>query len=323
MRPCLFAALAVAAMAADDFPSARISNGVIDAHLYLPDAERGYYRGTRFDWSGQISSLRTKNHEYFGQWFPRYDPTLHDSIMGPVEEFRTRNTALGFEEAAPGGVFIRIGIGALRKPDASPFQAFRTYDIVDPGRWRVKTGRNQVTFTHELAATGYAYRYTKTVRLEPGQPVMVIQHVLRNTGRRRIETEQYNHNFFVMDKQKTGPATSVRVPWELKPVRAFSGGVVQSNGGLISYTREQGSEDRVIGEFTGAGPTAADYDFHLENKAAGAGVHITADIPLFKLVYWSIPTVFSPEPYVRFAIDPGKEFRWTYRYRFYDLPAAP
>ena len=122
---------------AADFPSASISNGKLTARLYLPDATNGYYRATRFDWSGQMASLKSEKHEYFGQWFDRYDPKLHDSIQGPVEEF----SSLGYDEAAPGGVFLRVGIGALRKPDGKPYERFRTYEIVDAGVWRVKRAR--------------------------------------------------------------------------------------------------------------------------------------------------------------------------------------
>src|SRR4051794_26812254 len=89
--------LAITAFAADpEYPGAEITNGSTIAKLMLPDAERGYYRGTRFDWSGQIQSLHSNNHEYFGQWFPKYDPKLHDAIMGPVEEFVTDDSALGY-----------------------------------------------------------------------------------------------------------------------------------------------------------------------------------------------------------------------------------
>ena len=63
--------------------------------------EKGYYRGTRFDWSGQIQSLKTKEHEYFGQWFEKYDPKLHDAIMGPVRRALTDEKALGYDEARP------------------------------------------------------------------------------------------------------------------------------------------------------------------------------------------------------------------------------
>src|SRR4051812_29424042 len=96
--------LSLAAFAADpvippDAPQAEISNGAITAKLLLPDAQKGYYRGTRFDWSGVIYSLRAHNHEYFGQWFPRYDPKINDAIMGPVEEFMTDEKGLGYDEA--------------------------------------------------------------------------------------------------------------------------------------------------------------------------------------------------------------------------------
>src|ERR1035437_6359302 len=82
-------ALAAVTLAAADFPQAEISNGPIRAKLYLPDAPQGYYRATRFDWSGQISTLEFQGHNYFGQWFDHYDPNGRDCILGPVEEFLT------------------------------------------------------------------------------------------------------------------------------------------------------------------------------------------------------------------------------------------
>src|SRR5262245_49760513 len=118
-------------LSAADYPEASISNGLIEMKLLLPDAEKGYYRGTRFDWSGQVASLRYQGHNWFGQWNEKYDPKLHDAIMGPVEEFLTKDAGLGFAEAPAGGNFIRIGVGVVRRPDAGPYQRFRTYDIVD------------------------------------------------------------------------------------------------------------------------------------------------------------------------------------------------
>ncbi len=316
-----FLLLAAGTLNGADFPSAGISSPHITAKLYLPDAQRGYYRGTRFDWSGVTYSLRTKNHEYFGQWFPKYDPKLHDAIMGPVEEFRSGNVALGYDEAKPGGTFIRIGIGVLRKPDEPKFEGFKYYEIADPGKWKVKKGKDWISFTHDLKdGGGYAYRYTKTMRLAPDKPVLTIEHTLRNKGTKRIQTSQYNHNFFVIDGQPTGPETRVKVPFELRPVRAFADSTAEARGNEIVYTKELGENDRVFGEFAGFGKTASDYDIRMENRKARAGVHITGDVPLARLVYWSIRTVFSAEPYVDFDIAPGAESKWTYRYEFYDLP---
>ena len=51
------------------FPEATISNGQITAKIYLPDPERGFYRSTRFDWSGMIAGLEYQGHQYYGPWF--------------------------------------------------------------------------------------------------------------------------------------------------------------------------------------------------------------------------------------------------------------
>ncbi len=97
--------------------------------LYLPDATNGFYRGTRFDWSGVVADLQYAGHSYYGPWFTQTDPKVSDfvyrgaeivagpcsAITGPVEEF----TALGYDEAKPGGTFLKIGVGMLRKPDDS------------------------------------------------------------------------------------------------------------------------------------------------------------------------------------------------------------
>lgn len=312
-------ALAAGAVAAAEFPQAEISNGQIQAKLYLPDPERGYYRGTRFEWSGMIHSLQYKGHEYFGVWFDKYDPKLHDAITGPVEEFRTNNAGLGYDEAKPGGAFIRIGVGVVRKPEEPQYRAFNTYEIVDPGRWRVRPGKDRVEFTHELSdASGYAYLYKKVVRLEKGKPEMVIEHTLKNTGRRPIETAQYNHNFFVMDGQPTGPDFSVKFPFTLKALADFKG-LAETRGGELVYLKTLERRQSVFSELKGYGASASDYDIRIENRKTGAGVRIVGDRPLVKLVFWSIRTTLCPEPYIDMRVEPGRETKWRIRYEFYTL----
>src|SRR6185369_10963015 len=117
--------------AAADFPEAEISKGVIKAKLNLPKQGPASIQETRFDWSGIVYSLQYKNHEFFGQWYAKHDPKIHDAITGPVEEFRGADGALGYTEAKPGGTFVRIGAGVVRKPDEPAYRQFQTYEIVD------------------------------------------------------------------------------------------------------------------------------------------------------------------------------------------------
>jgi hypothetical protein len=308
-------------MAAAAPPEATITNGSIEAKLYLPDVSDGYYRGTRFDWSGVIRSLRYQGHEYFGQWFDKYDPKIHDAIMGPVEEFRTHDAGLGYDEVKPGESFIRIGVGVVRKPEEAAYQPFRTYEILDSGRWSVRQGKDWIEFTHELTSeTGYAYVYRKTMRLAKDKPVLVIEHTLRNTGRRAIETAQYNHNFFVMDGQPTGPDSVVRFAFDARAVKDLQG-LAEVRGGQLVYRSELAKGQSVFTQLEGFGSTARDYDIRLENRKAGMGVRITGDRPIAKFVYWSIRTTFCPEPYINLRVEPASETAWKIEYEFYALPA--
>lgn len=316
VKPWVLVAFA-ASLAAQEFPEATITNGIITAKLYLPDGARGYYRGTRFDWSGQIASLQYKGHEYFGKWFERYDPKGHDAIMGPVEEFVAGESSVGYDDASAGSKFVRIGVGAVRKPEEKGYQRFHTYEIVDGGKWSVKPGRDRVQFVHDLAdAGGYAYRYTKVVRLEKDRPEMAIDHVLENRGTKPIRTSQYNHNFFMLDGQPTGPATTVEFPFTLEPVAPVRGDAARVEGGRIVYVRELKAGESFFGEFRGTGPSANLYEFRVGNTKTGTAVRVTGDRPLSKLVFWSIPATFCPEPYIDLDIAAGKEARWTYRYEF-------
>jgi hypothetical protein len=71
------------------------------------------------------------------------------------------------------------------------------------------------------------------------------------------------------------------------------------------------------------GKEAKDYDIRIENRNSGAGVHISGDQTLEKLLFWPIRTVESAEPYIRLKIEPGVESRWKISYEFYAMAPTP
>ena len=211
-------------------------------------------------------------------------------------------------------------MGVVRKPEEPAYRRFNTYEIVDPGKWTVRTAPDSIEFAHELSSdTGYAYVYRKTVRLEKDKPVLTLQHSLRNTGRRAIETSVYDHNFFVIDGQPTGPNSVVRFPFEARAARDLKD-LAEVRAGQLVYLKELQTGQSVFTEVQGFGAAASDYDIRLENRKAGAGVRITGDRPIAKLVFWSIRTTFCPEPYIEMRIEPGSESVWKIAYEFYTLP---
>jgi hypothetical protein len=318
---CLVVGLCSAFFMQADFPQAQISDGLIQATLYLPDAENGYYQGTRFDWSGVIGSLAYKEHTYFGPWLEKHDPTIHDAITGPVEAF----VPIGYQEAKPGEDFVIIGVGALRKGNEPKYHFTVPYEITNPGKWSVSKEKDQVSFVHELTeVVGYSYRYQKNVRLVKGKPQLILEHRLKNTGSRTIETKTYNHNFFVIDKEPTGPGIVTTFPFQIEAKGGLGKeGLAEVRGDQIVYLRQlQKGENAFNNNVQGFGTSAKDYDFRIENHTSGAGVRITGDQPLSKIVFWSCYTTSCPEPYIDIQVKPGEEISWNISYEFYTFSTA-
>lgn len=310
-------------------PEAVISNGQIRARLYLPDAQRGFYRSTRFDWSGIIAGLEYQGHEFYGPWFTKSEPPVRDfvyrdadivagaqsAVTGPAEEFQTPQ---GYTTAKPGGTFVKIGVGVLRKADEANYSAFNNYEIVDAGKWSVQTMPDRVEFVQEVndPASGYGYEYRKTVSLANGRPELVIDHSLRNTGRLPLLTQQYNHNFLVLDRAPTGPDFVITVPFQIQTTRPPDPAAAEIRGNQILYTALLENRDRVGFPIQGFGKDAKDYDVRIENRRTGAGVRVTADRPLASLPLWSIRSVIAMEPFIDVSTEPGSTTRWKLTYTY-------
>lgn len=325
-------ALSWAPLPAADFPQAEITNGPITAKIYLPDAKNGYYRSTRFDWSGAVYSLQYRGHDFYGTWYDRIDPKVINwvhrgpeivsgpcsALAGPVNEFQN---PLGWDEAKPGGTFIKIGVGVLRRTEGT-YNRYFPYELVDPGRWSVITGRDAIQFTQELTEpnSGYGYTYRKVVRLTHEKPEMVIDQSLRNTGKRAIQSSVYNHNFIVLDRQAPGPDFTFRVPFQIQVSRSPNRELAEIRGNEIVFAKALAGEDQLAVPIQGFGDSASDAEIVIENRKVGAGVKITGDRPLVRDLLWSIRTVLAIEPYIAVDVQPGAEFTWKNVFEYYTLP---
>lgn len=316
------------------YPKTEISNGLLRAEIYLPDGEKGFYRGTRFDWFGVIAALDYKGHSYFGPFFDKFDPSVPDVVIGkailaginsaasgPVEEFiGVGGSALGYSDAKPGEAFCKIGVGSLRRVDGAPYSSYTNYPILNGGKRTYTGGQNFIEFTQQVdCGSGYGYTYVKKITLQTGRPVMTIEHRLVNTGKKPIETQVYDHNFFAIDHESTGPLISISVPFALKPTGKMDD-LARVERNEIVFPKELRGSDTFYSEFTGFGNTAADFQLRVENRKTGAGVTIDCDRPLANLGVWAVRTVVAPEPFIDIHVAPGRDFSWKYTYTFYQKP---
>ena len=304
-----------------DHPKFLLSNGTLDVLVFLPNAIEGYYRSTRFDWSGVVACVSYNGHKFFGEWSPDYDPLRNDAITGPVEEFRSEDGAIGYGDAKPGDLFVKPGVGVLRKIDDSPYKFGLPYPLIDPGKWSIATQAHSVTFTHTLKGpNGFAYVYEKTLSIDGS--TMTLSHSLHNTGQKAIDTSVYDHDFFIFDGHPTGPGMSIRFPF--KPELQDSlGPAATLEGNTITYQQELQPKQTVASYIKGYSNNASDYDFTIEDKNTGVGVQQSSDNPISRFYLWSVRTTVSPEAYIHLNVPPGETSNWKIHYRFFGPPAKP
>ena len=299
-----------------DHPHVTLSSGDLHLIVFLPDAKNGYYRAQRFDWSGVIGCASYKGHTYWGKWFRHYDPNVNDSITGPVEEFRPDEGAQGYNAAQPGGTFVKIGVGVLRKPSDAPYQFGNSYPIVDNGHWSVHVGKRSITFKQRLTSPdGIDYLYTKKLILSRDGSMLTLHHTLKNLGAHALVTDVYDHDFFMLDNQPTGPGFVLHLAFAPVPQTPLEPGATVK-GQEIVYQKELQPGETVGSYLTGYGSTASDYDIRLEDQNTHIGIEQTGTMPISKFYLWSIHTTVCPEAYIHLDIPPGKTGKWDIHYHF-------
>jgi hypothetical protein len=315
--------------AADDYPHVYLTNDKLKVKVYLPDAEKGFYRGTRFDHAGVFGEVEFAGHKLFGPWKETHDPTNHDDVIGPAEEFGMQGP-LGYSEAKVGGTFLKIGVGELEKPKEEKYHFANRYKVVKPARWEEvdaegnpKAGRNGHTiwWKTEQKANGYRYRYMKEVSVSDAG--VKIHHLLWNTGDKPFTTDFYNHNFFNVDGDPVGPNYSIAFPFEVKArdQKGKFGELAELNGKELRF-KDKLTDGFVMAGLTGFDPKkshAANFTFR--HAPSGVAVYVSNIYPCTKLNVWGVRTTICPEPFMLIEnLKPGSGEEWWVDYHFTHTP---
>ena len=301
-------------MADSEYPQLQLDNGEIQASIYLPDPVRGYYRGTRFDWSGIIEYVDTADHRYYAPLHANHNPEGHDFVSGPAEEFAMIDP-MGFAEAEAGESFVKIGVGLLMKGKESEYWFDGDYEIIRAGEWHIEHGPDRVDFLQNFVGErGWAYRYRKIIRLMPGLPELIIEHRLENTGEKGIDVNNYNHNFTLIDGVPYGPDYRVEFPFATASPMPIND-LAWFRDNAVEVARPLGENSLWIPLFEGDGP--ASYNAALiRNLRTGATVEFRGDAPITGMVFWAVERAVCPEPFISLSLAPGQAQEWSSWYRF-------
>jgi hypothetical protein len=316
----LLVTVAPAGAADDDYPHVYLKNDKLKVKVYLPDAEKGFYRGTRFDHAGVFGEIEFAGHKLFGPWKDKHDPTNHDDIVGPCEEFGIEKP-LGYDDAKVGETFLKIGVGELEKPKEEKYSFAKKYKVVKPAAWKRIDGAEgkEITWSMEQKANGYGYEYRKSVSLANNGGTLIIDHKLKNTGEKPITTEFYNHNFFNVDDDPVGPNYSFVFSFEpeAKNLRGKFGDLVALDGKEFRF-KDKLTDGFVMAGITGNDPLLiGDRWFEMRHAPSGVRVAVEHSYPFARFNVWGIKTTICPEPFLLIEnLKPGQEKEWTVTYRF-------
>jgi hypothetical protein len=299
------------------FPQDTLRGKLLRVRYYLPDSQRGYYRGTRFDWSGMISRVEYRGHTFFCEFRQEHDPLNHDDVCGTAEEFGMTVPPPGFKEAKAGDPFLKIGVGVLERTDDPEYGFWKKYKILVPGEWQVKKTADRVEFTQRMQMPGgWGYSYAKTLRVSRDAPLLTIERRLTNTGSRGLVTDHYGHNFIRIDDALAGP--DYRLEFAFTPrfgEGARTADCVAVRGNALEFLKEVPSNGAVWVPIEGS-VNPAESRINILNRRLGVAMAIATDQPLSRLVFYSSNGVLCPEPFVQLTLRPGETKTWTTFYSF-------
>ena len=294
--------------------------------LSLHEPLDGFYQGTRFDRSGVFGSVSFGGVEFCAPWYERYDPFMHDAVLGPAEEFSP------IFLPAPSGpkAVLKIGVGLLRLPDDGPYDRFRLYEIADPGEWSLENTADSVSFCHVVP--GY-YKYIKKVRLLSGSSFEISHELFASEG--QLEGDVYNHNFFTLGLLATSTGRQIDFPYQangdwraeydsvsLEASAPEAPHCPPATGFRFHRALEKG-ESVYMGNIRAASPVHTPYEILIRETALPGcaaparltpTVHVHGSVPVLRSVMWANHRIACIEPYNAFSALTGHPFRWTIRY---------
>jgi hypothetical protein len=300
------------------------------------------YRGTRFDWTGFITQVTLDGtHTYCVP--ESYTEGQGTGGVGLCNEFGI-DMAIGYEDARPGDLFLKLGVGLLQKPDTTEYSFTRPYPIVFPAPVEIQADDEQVRFTMEAEkCRGYAARLTKTLCIQENR--LEADYLLENTGSLEIETTEYVHNFIGINSQNIGPAYCLRFPSPIqlenlgpmlrpmlpKFLRKILPEATQDRALTYLFMRRQRvlsiqDEDisfrsmpkqpfycRLVGAVQSDQP-----QWRILHMPSGVGLKETDSFAPGRVAVWGTTHVLSAEIFMNITLKPGESKSWTRTWEFFN-----
>ena len=289
-----------------------IKNNTLEIAVDLPLEN---YEGSRFDWSGKISSVRFENLPL---------TTIEDTESKDVDflgkglynEFGI-TSPVGFEEAPVGGWFHKIGVGLLKKQHKE--YLFHRNHLIKPANFDItyKNQKIKIICKSELI-NGYSYILKKEITVSENS--FTINYSLHNTGEKKIITDEYVHNFMAINNALIGEDYTLKFPFQINS-SLFDETVNSENKveiGLDNVTFNKTPKKQFFfSNLTGGKELQAEWI--LTNLKANVGIKEFGSFKTDKINLWGWKHVISPELFFKISVDPKETVEWSRKFDVFKI----
>ena len=289
-----------------------IKNNTLEVAIDFPLEN---YKGSRFDWSGKISSVKFKSLPL---------TTIEDTGSkdvnflgkGLYNEFGIASP-IGFEETPMGGWFHKIGVGLLKKEHKD--YLFHRNHLIKPASFDVNYENQKIIIICKSEnVNGYSYILKKEITVSENN--FIIDYSLHNTGEKRIITDEYVHNFMAINNTLIGKDYELKFPFPLNP-SLFDETVNSENKveiGLYNITFNKTPEKQFFfSNLTGGKELQAEWI--LTNLKANVGIKEIGSFKTEKINVWGWKHVISPELFFKISVDPKKTIEWSRKFEVFKI----
>jgi hypothetical protein len=256
--------------------------------------------GPRFDRCGVVSRFEVEGRGL-----------LHP--FGLPDEFGLDGVGvLGFDEAGATGIFVKVGVGVLRRQGPEKYFFGKRYPMEEAFPIAVTNGGDWLESRQESGSTlaGYGYRYVKTYRVL-GDGVLRIEYSLENIGGRALRISHYNHNFLRLGGVEPGPEYVVTPSL---PSAALS------NRGFLIEGRDlrpaAGGSGYLVADLS-AVPSELN---RVRVVARSLTLEITGGFAPTRFAVWMGKGALSPEVFGVLVLQSGQSAHWWREYRAAVIP---
>ena len=273
------------------------------------------YKGSRFDWSGKISSIRFKDIPL---------TTIEDAGSkdvnflgkGLYNEFGITNP-VGYNETPKGGWFHKIGVGLLKKEHKQ--YLFHRKHVIRPAHFDITyEDRKIIIICKSELINGYSYILKKEITVSENS--FTINYSLHNTGEKKIITDEYVHNFMAINNALIGEDYTLKFPFQINS-SLFDETVNSENKveiGLDNVTFNKTPKKQFFfSNLTGGKELQAEWI--LTNLKANVGIKEFGSFKTDKINLWGWKHVISPELFFKISVDPKETVEWSRKFDVFKI----